>query len=149
MKRLQTDREMTVASGHSVWALETGYIQPYFCSSLLSFLYLFVTSSSKEIIIYIMYIHWYSKSLNFYDGPSRFVWQLDLQLSCIVAVSYIGGGPGENHRPVASHWQTLSHDVVHLALIEIRTHHNASVVIGTDWIGSCKSNCHTNRDGPS
>jgi hypothetical protein len=31
------------------------------------------------------------------------------------------GGPGENHRPVASHWQTLSHNVVHLALIEIRT----------------------------
>ena len=31
------------------------------------------------------------------------------------------GGP-ENHRPVASHWQTLSQNVVHLALIEIRTH---------------------------
>ena len=31
------------------------------------------------------------------------------------------GGPGENHRPVASHWQTLSHNVVQLALIEIRT----------------------------
>ena len=30
--------------------------------------------------------------------------------------------PGENHRPVASHWQTLSHNVVHLALIENRTH---------------------------
>jgi hypothetical protein len=29
--------------------------------------------------------------------------------------------PGENHRPVASHWQTLSHNVVHLTLIEIRT----------------------------
>ena len=32
------------------------------------------------------------------------------------------GGSGENHRPVASHCQTLSHNVVHLALIEIRTH---------------------------
>ena len=32
------------------------------------------------------------------------------------------GGPGENHRPVASHWQTLSHNVVHLALTEIRIH---------------------------
>jgi hypothetical protein len=31
-------------------------------------------------------------------------------------------GPGENHRPVASHRQTLSHNVLHLALIEIRTH---------------------------
>ena len=26
------------------------------------------------------------------------------------------GGPGENHRPAAGHWQTLSHNVVHLAL---------------------------------
>ena len=32
------------------------------------------------------------------------------------------GETGENHRPVASHSQTLSHNVVHLALIEIRTH---------------------------
>ena len=37
----------------------------------------------------------------------------------IVVVSFIGGG---NHRPVPSGWQTLSHNVVHLALIEIRTH---------------------------
>ena len=28
----------------------------------------------------------------------------------------------ENNRPVASHQQTLSHSVVHLALIEIQTH---------------------------
>ena len=32
------------------------------------------------------------------------------------------GGPGENHWSVPSHCQTLSHNVVHLALIEIRTH---------------------------
>ena len=31
--------------------------------------------------------------------------------------------PGENHQPVASHWQTLSHSVVHLALIGMRTQH--------------------------
>ena len=30
----------------------------------------------------------------------------------------------ENHRPVASHWQTLSHNVVHLALIKIQTHNS-------------------------
>ena len=30
--------------------------------------------------------------------------------------------PGENHWPVISHWQTLSHNVVHIALIEIQTH---------------------------
>jgi len=32
------------------------------------------------------------------------------------------GVPGENHRPAASHWPTLSHNVVHLALNVIRTH---------------------------
>ena len=32
------------------------------------------------------------------------------------------GVPVENHRPVASHCQTLSHNVVHLSLIEIRAH---------------------------
>jgi hypothetical protein len=42
--------------------------------------------------------------------------------------------------PVASHWQSLSHTVVHLpwSLFELTT----SVVIGTDCIGSCKSNYH-------
>ena len=29
---------------------------------------------------------------------------------------------GENHRPVASHWQTLSHNIVHLALNRNWTH---------------------------
>jgi hypothetical protein len=32
------------------------------------------------------------------------------------------GGPGENHRSIASHWQTLSHNVVHPSQIGIRTH---------------------------
>jgi hypothetical protein len=50
---------------------------------------------------------------------------------------------GENHRPAASHWQ-LDHIMlyrVHLARagFELTTW----VVIGTDWIDSCKSNYHT------
>ena len=34
------------------------------------------------------------------------------------------GVPGENHRPIASHWQTLSHNVVwvHLDMNGVRTH---------------------------
>ena len=43
----------------------------------------------------------------------------------LIYVSYIVAeteGPAENHRPVTSHWQTLSHNVVHLAPIEIRNH---------------------------
>jgi hypothetical protein len=54
------------------------------------------------------------------------------------------GGPEENHRPIASHWQTLSHNVVHLALIEIRTYNiSDDSYIDTYCIGSCKSNYHT------
>ena len=34
----------------------------------------------------------------------------------------LGEQSGENRRPVASHWQTLSHNVVHLARVETRTH---------------------------
>jgi hypothetical protein len=54
------------------------------------------------------------------------------------------GVPKENHRPVASDWQTLSHNVIlstpRLSAIRTKT---KSVVIGTDCIGSCKSNYHT------
>jgi hypothetical protein len=47
----------------------------------------------------------------------------------------------ETQQSAASHWQTLSHNVVHLALMVIRT--RLSVVVGTDCLGSCKSNYHT------
>jgi hypothetical protein len=53
----------------------------------------------------------------------------------------LSGGQGENHRPVASHWHTLSHNVVHLALVEIPTNNISGD--STDCIGSCKSNYHT------
>ena len=41
------------------------------------------------------------------------------------------GGPGENHRPVTSHWQTLSHNVVPLTLIDIRTHNHGNGICTT------------------
>ena len=49
--------------------------------------------------------------------------------------------PGENYRHVASHIQTLSYNVVHLAWagFELKT----LVVMGTDCVGSFKSNYHT------
>ena len=50
---------------------------------------------------------------------------------------------GENHRPVASHWQTFSHNV----LLSTPPHELGSnstlTVIGTDCTGSWKSNYHT------
>jgi hypothetical protein len=63
-----------------------------------------------------------------------------------VAVSLIDEGnrsTGENHRPVASHWQTLSHNVASSVprMSGIRTH-NFSDVIGTAYIDSCKPNYH-------
>ena len=76
-----------------------------------------------------------------------FVWWCLMPLSTIFQL-YRGGQfywwrkPGENHRLVASHWQTLSHTVVHLALIEIQTHNISG---DRHWlhIGSCKSSYHT------
>ena len=44
--------------------------------------------------------------------------------------------PGENHWPAASHWQTLSYNIIGFEL-------TTSVVIGTDCRDSCKSNYHT------
>jgi hypothetical protein len=44
-------------------------------------------------------------------------------VSYIVAVSFISGaGKPKDHWTVGSNWQTLSHNVKHLALIEIRPH---------------------------
>jgi hypothetical protein len=56
--------------------------------------------------------------------------------------------PGENHRPVANHRQTLSHNVVSSTptMSGIRTH--TFMVIGTDCIGSCKSNYHAIMTAP-
>ena len=49
------------------------------------------------------------------------------------------GRPGENHLPVASHWQTSTWCCVAWVGFEL----TKLVVIGTDRIGSCKSKYHT------
>ena len=49
------------------------------------------------------------------------------------------GVPGENHRPAASHWQTLSHNVVSSTPRHERdSNSHIWFVMGTD----CKSNYH-------
>ena len=57
------------------------------------------------------------------------------------------GVPRENHRPVTSHWQTVSHNVVTSTPRHERdlTSPLYIVVIGTKFTGSCKSNYHSKR----
>jgi hypothetical protein len=50
---------------------------------------------------------------------------------------------GENHWPVASHWQTFITYVASGTPRHERDSNSTLVVIGTDCIGSCKSNYHT------
>ena len=52
------------------------------------------------------------------------------------------GVPGENYRPDASHCQTLSHNIVS-STPRLGFEFITLVVIGTDYIGSCKSSYHT------
>jgi hypothetical protein len=47
---------------------------------------------------------------------------------------------GENHRSVASHWQTLSHNAVSSTPRRVGFELINLVVIGTDCTCSCKSN---------
>jgi hypothetical protein len=60
-----------------------------------------------------------------FDGVKRHFQQY---FSYIVAVSLVEEteGPGEKHSPVASHGQTVLHNIVHLALIKIRTQNISS-----------------------
>ena len=48
--------------------------------------------------------------------------------------------PGENQQPAASRGQTLSHNVVSRTPLLAGCELTTLVVIGTDCIGSCKSN---------
>jgi hypothetical protein len=96
--------------------------------------------------MYISFFHWH----DFFLGlgllclkPFSTIFQLYNVSWWSVLLVEETGEPGENHRPVASHWQTISHSVVsstpHLSGFKLTT----SVVIGTDCIGSCKSNYHS------
>jgi hypothetical protein len=107
---------------------------------------------------YIKYLRKMSIASLIYTIPSRdmtcyilFLWRFmvfNATFKNISVISWLSvllveetGGPGDNYRFVASHWQTLLHNVVHRTLIEIQL--TTSLVIGTDCIGSLKFNYHT------
>jgi hypothetical protein len=120
--------------------LESGYIRSVmvllnFCSLLK------IVRKWIWITNYYIFLLWYDKQVSY---KQHYILLLcDFEYRCLIVclmvfnatfnnISVISwrsvllveetGGPGEIHRPVASHWQTLSHNYVHLALIEIRTH---------------------------
>ena len=87
------------------------------------------------------------------SGPTSLTWGIMVFNATFNNISVIScrsvllveetGLPGDNHRPVASHWQILSHNVVsstprQWAGFELTTF----VVIYTDCTCSCKSNYH-------
>ena len=54
----------------------------------------------------------------------------------------------ENHRPISSHWQTWSHNVLSTYFDWAGFQLTTLVVIGTNFTGSCESNYHTFTTGP-
>ena len=95
----------------------------------MSFMPLVQKSSIRQLIlgIYRFELVWFMVFNATFNNISVISWQ-----SVLLVV------PGENHQPAASHWQTLSHNVVSSipGLSRIQTNN------GTDCIGSYKSSYH-------
>jgi hypothetical protein len=96
----------------------------------MSFMPLVQISSIRQLIlgIYRFELVWFMVFNATFNNISVISWQ-----SVLLVV------PGEIHQPAASHWQTLSHNVVSSipGLSRIQTNN------GTDCIGSYKSSYHT------
>ena len=120
---------------YTSWILIRIYSLSFWLRFVMWFYFIFhgmTTESAKEVIIYHVILHWpvdidrleklkwrpinpvwlkygivynYCTSLNIFNNISVMLWR------SVILVEE-AEGPGENHRPVASNWQTLSHIVV-------------------------------------
>jgi hypothetical protein len=84
---------------------------------------MFIDMIVKHLCIFLIYVE-IPYIIQLIDDTFSFVWCNNISVISWRSVLLVEetGGPGKNHRPVASHWQTLSYNVVHFALIDIRTH---------------------------
>ena len=100
-----------------------------------------------EVLIYINRYNIYENLNAIIAYGNLFVWLVVFNaiFNNISVISWRSetGGPGENHRPVASHWFFFNHIYMLYTSPWSRFELTTSVVIGTDCIGSSKSNYHT------
>ena len=85
-------------------------IMVFLCVLVFDSIYSCDPIHSRLILVVSLFVWWCLTSLStifqLYRGDQFYWWRTQRK----------------TNRPVASHWQTLSHNVVHLALIEIRAH---------------------------
>jgi hypothetical protein len=116
------------ATGEETWVLQDGkhvfYIMDYHYISKIMLVYHERTNYIWIIYIYMFFVNFEEKYLSTKKIPPllfRLVWFMvfNATLNNISVISWQSvllvektQVPGENHRPVASHWQILSHNVV-------------------------------------
>jgi hypothetical protein len=112
----------------------------YFMKSTFETIWLFFHRPFGLVELLILYacVQFYMHQASDYHLSSKTGWWFMVFSTTFNNISVISwrsvllveetGVPRENHQPAASHWQTLSHNVVHLALGGIRTHN-----ISGDW----------------
>jgi energy-coupling factor transporter transmembrane protein EcfT len=133
---------------HDTWI--TGKLWVYLALCLVYvFLYNIYTFITFQNVLYCFCMH----SKNLISTGWFMVWfmMINATFNNILTISWQSvllaeetGVPGENHRPVASHWETSSHNIVSSTPRHKRgSNSQLQWFSGTNCTGSCKSNYHT------